>query len=437
MLVGDGPVSHLFFDGKSLRNFDFEAEVYTEPGCNSGIYFHTVYQEKGFPIRGFEVQINNSALGEGRYRERKRTGSLYGIRNVYQTIARDREWFRVAIRVEGKNIQVRVNGLLTVDYTEPTPPVLPPSQEKERYLGEGTFALQCHDPGSKIRYRNLRVRELPDTANATPAVTVDDTFRKVIELGVKNYPLIDWHVHLKPGLGQKEALEKSRRDGIAYGIAANCGRNSQFRTPDAARQFLNQVSGTTAFVGMQAEAADWMRIFPRDLCSSFDYIFNDGMIYSAEDGGWIRLYNAADMKSAISNPETWMESHVERVVRMMDEQPIDIYAIPTFLPELLSTRRDALWTEPRMKRVAEAAARNGVAIEFSDRYRLPEERFARLALEAGCQFAFGTGNSTATDLGRCEYGIEMVGKLGLQWSDLFVPGGRFPKAAVRRPHLFD
>jgi hypothetical protein len=433
MLVGDGPVSHLFHEG-TYRDFEFEADVFTEPGCNSGIYFHTVFQEKGFPIRGFEVQVNNSAQGEGRYRERKRTGSLYGIRNVYRAVAEDREWFRVGIRVQGKNVQVRVNGLLMVDFVEATPPVLPPSQERERYLSEGAFALQCHDAGSKVRYRNLRVRAIGPLASNAPVV--DETYRKVIELGAKNYPLVDWHVHLKPGLGMAEAMERSRRDGIAYGIAANCGRFSQYRTEAGARGFLESVSGQTAFVGMQAESADWMSVFPRELCARFDYVFNDGMIYADAAGKWVRLYNANDMKDAARDAEGWMEAHVGRVVKMLDQQPLDIYAIPTYLPEVLEWRREALWTEARMRRVAEAAARNGVAIEFSGRYRLPGEGFARIAKEMGCQFAFGTGNSMAADLGRSEYGLEMVGKLGLAWSDLFVPGGRFPKAVVRRGHLF-
>ena len=44
--------------------------------------FHTAYQETGWPTKGYEVQINNTCLGHGNYRELKRTGSLYGVRNV-------------------------------------------------------------------------------------------------------------------------------------------------------------------------------------------------------------------------------------------------------------------------------------------------------------------------------------------------------------------
>ena len=81
-IVADGARSHLFYTGRDFKNFELEVEALAETACNSGVYFHTAYQETGFPIKGFEVQINHTAGGEGTYRERKKTGSLYGIRNV-------------------------------------------------------------------------------------------------------------------------------------------------------------------------------------------------------------------------------------------------------------------------------------------------------------------------------------------------------------------
>ena len=120
------------------------------------------YQESDFPEKGFEIQINNTATGEGSYRERKKTGSLYGMRNIYKQFIADDQWFKIHVAVRGKNVQVRLNGMLVVDYTEPTPPVIPAGGEKERFLDHGTFALQCHNDGSFARFRSVRVRPLPD-----------------------------------------------------------------------------------------------------------------------------------------------------------------------------------------------------------------------------------------------------------------------------------
>lgn len=429
-IVGDGPASHLFWTGGELTNFELEVEVMTAPAANSGVYFHTAYQAEGFPKKGFEVQVNNTAAGAGTYRERKRTGSLYGIRNVYKQLARDGEWNRLRVAVRGKNVQIWVNGLLTVDYTEPTPVVMPPSQETARFLDKGTFALQCHDPGSKVRYRAIRVRPLPAGAAGAP-LPADLTYRQVIEYGVKNYPLVDWHVHFKPGFGLREAMERSRRDGIQYGVAANCGRLSSVRTDAAARAFFQSVKGENAFVGMQAEGGDWTRVFSRETCAAFDYIFNDGMIWTDDKGRWTRLYRPDELGD-VGDGEAFIEEHVSRLVTMLKEQPIDLFAIPTYLPEALAARRERLWTAARMKRVVEAAAAGGVAIELNDRYRVPSVEFVMMAKEAGCKFALGTGNSGAEDLKRSEYGLEMIAKCKLGWQDFFVPGAWQARAVERK-----
>src|SRR5450631_1560133 len=157
-IVADGARSHLFYTGRDFKNFELEVEALAETACNSGVYFHTAYQETGFPTKGFEVQINNTALGEGTYRERKKTGSLYGLRNVYMQLIPDAQWFKLRVAVRGKNVQVRLNDTLVVDYTEPTPAVIPAGAERERYLDRGTFALQCHNDGSKALFRSVRVR---------------------------------------------------------------------------------------------------------------------------------------------------------------------------------------------------------------------------------------------------------------------------------------
>ena len=101
-LAAGGARSHLFYTGPvrgaDFRNFELEVEAMAGPRANSGVYFHTAYQETGFPQKGFEVQINNTALGEGTYRERKKTGSLYGVRNVYKQLVGGRRVVQAARR---------------------------------------------------------------------------------------------------------------------------------------------------------------------------------------------------------------------------------------------------------------------------------------------------------------------------------------------------
>lgn len=154
-----GERSHLFYVGngeggldKPYRNFVFECEVKTEPGANGGIYFHTRYQDEGWPAGGFEAQVNNSQ------KDWKRTGSLYSVVNVVDAPAEDNEWFTYKIEVKGKHVRIECNDKVCVDYTEPQG--AQPSDGFDRVLGAGTFALQAHDPGSVVYWRNLKVKHL-------------------------------------------------------------------------------------------------------------------------------------------------------------------------------------------------------------------------------------------------------------------------------------
>ncbi|QDT08523.1 3-keto-disaccharide hydrolase [Planctomycetes bacterium K23_9] len=159
-LMCDGERCHLFYSGPlaPMKNFHFKAEVMTTPGSNAGIYFHTKYQDTGWPKHGFECQVNVS------HKDPKKTSSLYSVENVdAKTLAdmnvKDNEWYTQEIIVQGRRIQLIVNGKTLVDYTEAENKE-PFDKNFERRLGEGTFALQAHDPKSKVYFRNLRVKKL-------------------------------------------------------------------------------------------------------------------------------------------------------------------------------------------------------------------------------------------------------------------------------------
>ncbi|MGD9636238.1 MAG: DUF1080 domain-containing protein, partial [Pirellulales bacterium] len=63
------------------------------------------------------------------------------------------------IIVRGKKITLKVNGETTVEYTEPDD-VERPAEFAGRKFSHGTIALQAHDPGSVVRYRNIRIKPL-------------------------------------------------------------------------------------------------------------------------------------------------------------------------------------------------------------------------------------------------------------------------------------
>jgi len=163
MIVVNGPRSHLFYDGPvqgaNFKNFEFKADVMTKPGANSGIYVHTVYQPTGWPTKGYESQVNQT------HGDPKKTGGLYNVVNVMEAPAKDNEWYTQHIIVKGKHIIVNIITIVdgktrvktVVDYTEPEN-----LKRRGPRLSSGTFALQGHDPGSIVFFKNIMVKPLPD-----------------------------------------------------------------------------------------------------------------------------------------------------------------------------------------------------------------------------------------------------------------------------------
>ncbi len=153
-LVAHGNRCHAFYVGDQapFKDFDLKVEVMTEPGSNGGIYFHTKYQATDWPRAGFECQVNNT------HSDWIKTGSLYGLVNIARSPAQDNKWWTQEIIVKGNSVTVLVDGQRVFEYNEP--PGVQPGKPFERKLGEGTFALQGHDPKSVVRYRNIRVKKL-------------------------------------------------------------------------------------------------------------------------------------------------------------------------------------------------------------------------------------------------------------------------------------
>lgn len=156
-IVVNGNVSHLFYEGDvnnhDFKNFELKIDVMTFPKSNSGIYFHTDFQVKGFPAVGHEVQVNLT------HTDWKKSGSLYNVVNVDKAPAVDNEWYTQHIIVKGKKVRILINGQLLYEYIEPN---LKKDSERGQFISHGTFALQGHDPGSKVMFKNIRVKVLPN-----------------------------------------------------------------------------------------------------------------------------------------------------------------------------------------------------------------------------------------------------------------------------------
>ena len=142
-----GKASMLYYTKKTdYKDFHFVANVMTKKSANSGIFFHTKYQDKGWPV-GHEAQVNCTQ------KDPVKTGSVYIVEKYLGQAHNDDEWFKYEIIVKGNNVITKVNGKVIANYTET-------KNDGRRKLSSGTFGLQSHDPGSVVFYKNIKVKAL-------------------------------------------------------------------------------------------------------------------------------------------------------------------------------------------------------------------------------------------------------------------------------------
>lgn len=145
-----GERAHLFYMGDvadhNFKNFEWKVSVMTTPGSNSGMFIHTAYQETGWPSKGYEIQVNAT------HTDWRKTSSIYAVQDIKEPAHKDNEWFTHHIIVRDKKITIKVNDNVVNEYTE---------GENGR-LSSGTIALQGHDPKSKVFYKDIMIKVLPD-----------------------------------------------------------------------------------------------------------------------------------------------------------------------------------------------------------------------------------------------------------------------------------
>lgn len=242
------------------------------------------------------------------------------------------------------------------------------------------------------------------------------TIKKIAELKKAGFEIIDFHAHLKGGLTMEELLEHSKQTGIDYGVAFNAGVGFPITDDATLLENYEKYKGYPVYMAMQAEGREWVNMFSKENIATFDYVFTDAMTWTDTKGRRMRLWMNNEV--FVDDKDDFMDQLVSKIVGVMENEPIDMYVNSTFLPEVIASEYDALWTEERMDKVINAAVANDVAIEINARYKLPSATFIKRAKAAGATFSMGT-NNVSKELGTLDYAIEMIEECGLEPGDFF------------------
>jgi hypothetical protein len=386
--------------------FDFTTEMMTEVKANGCVALVPIISGVGDMLYAVIV-IDNSRDLDLTLSGVRKTGSITNGPSQFKSVAKDGEWFKLRVRMEDRHLQVWVNEKLVTD-------------RNGTYAGG--LSVTAHSRDAKIALRNMRVQRLPPKAeHKADTVEPDKIARQIAYLqqpSFKCFPLINYHIHLKGDLTLEKALAHSRASGVFYGIAANCGVKFPITNDQGIDDYVQKLEGQPCFIGMQAEGREWPTLFSKEAIAKFDYIFTDGMTIVDHRGKRARLWIPEEVD--IPDKQAFMELLVRTIENILDNEPVDIYANPTYLPDVIAKEYDTLWTPERLKRVIDAAARNGVAIEISNRLKLPKADFIRQARQAGIKFTIGT-NNVDSNLGREEYALQMIRECDLSCHDMFLP----------------
>ena len=399
------------------ENFRLTGEALTQPGAEAALLFHSDGES------GYEVLLHNGPIDGTR-----KSGSLASVRNLYRSLAEDGEWFGFEIAVRGRNIAVRIDTTEVVRYTEPEHPYRTEAHARQR-LGHGAIALRGIQ--GEVALRDLRIERLGKEARneADTLPPVDERTDGVIRLQQRDFPVIDYHVHLKGGLTKELAHALSMNYGIVYGMAPNAGEGGVGRMladDEEVYAYFDEVEKMPFLRGVQGEGRKWTATFSQEALGVFDYLFTDAMTIIDHKGRNSRIYRPEEVHYDGVTKEGDMDRLVDQTVLILANEPADIFANPTYLPDDMAPDYDEYWTDGRVERILDVLQRHGIALEINARYRIPSFDIIRRAKERGIRFTFGTNNVDA-DFGRLEYCVEAVERCGLTADDMW-----FPSMSVRR-----
>ena len=240
--------------------------------------------------------------------------------------------------------------------------------------------------------------------------------------------MIDWHVHLKGGLTKEQAHGLSMNYGINYGVAPNAGEGGVGRmlaNDQEVYDYHNEVKNHPFLFGVQGEGRRWITQFSPEALGIFDYLFTDGMTI-VDKGRISRIYRAEEVYYDGRSKEQYMDLIVDQTVKILTNEPADIYANPTYIPEDMQADYDKYWTDERINKVLDVLEQYHIALEINPRYKIPSFKIIQMAKDRGLKFTFGTNNVDA-NFGKLEYAIEAIEACGLTPADLW-----FPTMSVRR-----
>ena len=232
------------------------------------------------------------------------------------------------------------------------------------------------------------------------------------------FPLVDLHVHLTGNFTIDHVMEISKKTGVQFGILVNPGGGV---SDDAGlKRFIESLKPYPVYFGLQPMSPGWSRSFSPETVKQLDYVLMDAQTIPNGNGyaETLRIWN---FDTYVDDPQKFMDTYMTHILEVINnDEPLNIFGWPLFLPVCIARDYYTLWTDERMQKIVAALKRKGLAVEINDLAHTPHERFINMAKEQGLKFTFGS-DTRDRKAGRLDYCKYVAKKCNLKKDDFFLP----------------
>ena len=185
VITADTGKPGLLLTSVPFSNFQLRCEFRLEQEGNSGIFLRTISKPSNPAEDCYELNICDS-------HDAFPTGSLVGRAKVPQTPTSDGKWNRFDVRVEGKVIEVKLNGKQILSHKD----------EGEHFKGSGYIGLQKNS--GKIEFKNIALKPLGMQSLFNQK---DLSGWQVVADSKSTFEVKDGSIHIENGRGFLESKE--------------------------------------------------------------------------------------------------------------------------------------------------------------------------------------------------------------------------------------
>jgi histidinol phosphatase-like PHP family hydrolase len=215
--------------------------------------------------------------------------------------------------------------------------------------------------------------------------------------------------------------------GMSIGISDHLEYGS-ISTVDIFNEYVNTLNMLGVHKGVELGLVGDVPV-PYELLDKLDYIIGGLHRFNVE-GQNIEIFGNGVYDGSV---DVFMNNLVRALVRCVEKYPVDILAHPTYIPDFVMGLSDvqSLWTYDRMASIIEVCVDNGVAIEISNRWKVPHEDFIRIAIDMGAIFSASSDGHSERWYLKLDYPLSVIESLGIPESRIFSPD-----SSVKRLRMF-